>query len=565
MNYKQIIKTIIDTSIKSIFVNEANEGDVYEILNSKQHRYPAVVVTPETVSSSGTDTETLNAVLFYVDRLTDTQENKLSIQSQGMSVLKQIIDKCSDTFTVENYTFTPFTEKFTDECAGVFVNINVNYPVDFICADDELFVPKVLNINKNGKYNVTGYDTADVNVSASVSDLKYYWIMPHNYGVPQINYSDTNTTLEIKFRLNNTANQSIYDDGYTSLIYEDNQYKARLNGSEWKETLIRETDAPETRVVKLTGTKLQIGYYLFDLADGGHKWSYGQQMYIGKGENVGDIDIYYCKLYWDKGDFADYEPFIEKGETVLKDSVGGTVLSIKKITILEDDPDGWWNKDIYNLDTKISLTSRNDVVELDFIPLMEPADNRDFQYVNNKNQNNSNTFTIRQYLKGGALTTFVTLPAAGFIDSEGNKMKFDSGIRRKVKVTSGYSYLDGVQSNIKNSGSSIPTGTLILNGNSYNASNLQSIIYNFKIIKNGQPVIDLVPKKVTGTNIHLLWDNVSGMPFITNIYDDITSLSLDYDEHSDFQTVTLSNEEYEATAPILSEMRGEEMTKPVVD
>ena len=165
MNYNQIIKTIIDTSIKSIFVNEANEGDVYEILNSKQHRYPAVVVTPETVNSSGTDTETLNAVLFYVDRLTDTQENKLSIQSQGMSVLKQIIDKCSDTFTVENYTFTPFTEKFTDECAGVFVNINVNYPVDFICADDELFVPKVLNINKNGKYNVTGYDIVEVNIN----------------------------------------------------------------------------------------------------------------------------------------------------------------------------------------------------------------------------------------------------------------------------------------------------------------------------------------------------------------------------------------------------------------
>ena len=164
MNYKQIIKTIIDTSIKNIFVNEANEGDVYEILNSKRHRYPAVVVTPQTVNSSGTDTETLNAVLFYVDRLTDTQENKLSIQSQGMSVLRQIIDKCGDTFTVENYTFTPFTEKFTDECAGVFVNINVNYPVDFICADDELFVPKVLNINKNGKYNVTGYDEADVEV-----------------------------------------------------------------------------------------------------------------------------------------------------------------------------------------------------------------------------------------------------------------------------------------------------------------------------------------------------------------------------------------------------------------
>lgn len=190
---------------------------------------------------------------------------------------------------------------------------------------------RVLSITKNGKYVVSEYDLADVNVSP-VDAIDYYWIMPHNYGVPQINYSDNTTTLEIKFRLKNTLNQSIYDDGYTSLIYKDNQYKARLNGGVWKETLIRETDAPEIRVVKLIGTKLQIGYYLFDLKDGGHQWSYGQQMYIGKGENVGDIDIYYCKLYWDKGDFVDYEPFIENGETVLKDAVSGNVLSIEKVT-----------------------------------------------------------------------------------------------------------------------------------------------------------------------------------------------------------------------------------------
>lgn len=196
-----------------------------------------------------------------------------------------------------------------------------------------LLLKRKINIAQNGTYDVSNYDEANVNVNAADA-IDYYYIMPHNYGMPQINYSDITTTLEIKFRLKSTANQSIYDDGYTSLIYEDNQYKARLNGGEWKETLIRETDAPETRVVKLTGTRLQIGYYLFDLEDGGHKWSYGQHMYIGKGENVGDIDIYYCKLYWDKGDFADYEPFIEKGETVLKDAVGGNVLSIKKVSVV---------------------------------------------------------------------------------------------------------------------------------------------------------------------------------------------------------------------------------------
>lgn len=560
-NYYKVVNDFLTIAKQNPFIKGVEYGNIYEQHNSGNIEYNTFTLTQGENSSQTENEITYNFIAFVTDRLLEDKSNLLYVQSSCKTILDTILTTFKERhsgWSIDTETFSFWEEKFNDYCAGCFVNFSVTMPIEFSCVGVAGGDGNTIEITSNGTYDVTNYDTAIVNVNAAGA-IDYYWIMPHNYGVPQINYSDNTTTLELKFRLNNTTNQSIYDDGYTSLIYEDNQYKARLNGGEWKETLIRETDAPETRVVKLTGTKLQIGYYLFDLEDGEHKWTYGQHMYIGKGENVGDIDVYYCKLYWDKGDFADYEPFVEKGETVLKDSVGGTVLSIKKITILEDDPDGWWNKDIYNLDTKISLTSRNDVVELDFIPLMEPDNNRDFQYVYNKNQNNSNTFTIRQYLKEGALTTWVTLPAAGFIDSEGNKMKFDAGIRRKVKVTSGYSYLDGVQSNIKNSGSSIPTGTLILNGNSYNASNLQSIIYNFKIIKNGQPVIDLVPKKVKGTNIHLLWDNVSGMPFITNIYDDITSLSFDYDEPSDFQTLTVSNEEYKAVKPVLAKIRGEEI------
>lgn len=167
MNYKQIIDYILDVASKNISVNEVNEGDVYEILNSKQHRYPSIILTPQTVTSTNSDTETLNAILFFVDRLTDTQENKIMIQSQGISVLRQILEKCAEEniFDIESYTFTPFTEKFTDECAGVFVNITVNYTIDFICSEDNMFKVKTLNIDKNGIYNTIGYDDVDVNVA----------------------------------------------------------------------------------------------------------------------------------------------------------------------------------------------------------------------------------------------------------------------------------------------------------------------------------------------------------------------------------------------------------------
>ena len=80
------------------------------------------------------------------------------------------------------------------------------------------------------------------------------------------------------------------------------------------------------------------------------------------------------------------------------------------------------------------------------------------------------------------------------------------------------------------------------------------IIYYAKIYKNDTLVMDLVPKKIAGTTIHLLRDNVSQRVIAANTYDNISTL-----ETPDYQTITLSNEEYQAIMPILEEMRGEEV------
>lgn len=167
MNYYEIINKVKEVSTKHILVNEVKDGDVYEWLNSKNHKYPCVVITPQTLNTdNGSDTQTLNLVIFYIDRLTDTQENKLYIQSQGTTVLGQIIDKLGEDFELDNttVTYTPFTEKFTDMCAGVYATFDLSYPIDYICSTDDEFDVKTLNITKNGKYDVTGYDEVIVNI-----------------------------------------------------------------------------------------------------------------------------------------------------------------------------------------------------------------------------------------------------------------------------------------------------------------------------------------------------------------------------------------------------------------
>ena len=329
MNLYSFIENLKNVSLSHYDVNEFDCGDVYGIMNKKYHKYPCIVLTIDNIQKGQNDTNIVNGNLFYIDRQLADESNNLYIESQGVSVLNNIFNKSykNGGYPFDTQQFTPFSEKFADLCAGAYCTFSGLVDIEDICDEGFASGENILKIIENGIYDVKNYDKVDVEVGGGgTSDLDYYWIMPHNYGVPHINYSDNTTTLEIKFRLKSTVNQSIYDDGYTSLIYEDNQYKARLNGGEWTETLIRETDNPEVRVVKLTGTKLQIGYYLFDLQDGGHKWSYGQQLYIGKG--AGDIDIYNCKLYWDKGDFVDYEPSIVAGTAVLEDKISGNLMNI---------------------------------------------------------------------------------------------------------------------------------------------------------------------------------------------------------------------------------------------
>lgn len=71
-----------------------------------------------------------NINLFYVDRLKKDLSNEEDVINEGISCLSSIVNelKYSDdvlwdpTYAV---TYTPFRERFSDECAGCMVNLTV--------------------------------------------------------------------------------------------------------------------------------------------------------------------------------------------------------------------------------------------------------------------------------------------------------------------------------------------------------------------------------------------------------------------------------------------------------
>ena len=178
MRYFDFLRDIQEISNSHVLVNEYGEGDIYEYLNSGEHKYPCVFLTVTNLTTSISGTQ-INFTLFYTDRLVEDNSNKKSIQSTGINVIKQVLSKFEQehpTFAIDSVNYQPFTEKFADMCAGVFCNVVLENPTDNIESYDNeceegAFELKTITLTANGIYDVIGYDTAIVEIPLSSIDI----------------------------------------------------------------------------------------------------------------------------------------------------------------------------------------------------------------------------------------------------------------------------------------------------------------------------------------------------------------------------------------------------------
>ena len=112
-------------------VNAYGEGSVYDLLNSggKIEKYAAVVTTFQSASIVD-DNYTATVNLFYIDRLTKFDDNnRLQIQDTAVQRLHNILLQLAEEYDVENESYTLFTQKFADNCAGAYATLKITLPV----------------------------------------------------------------------------------------------------------------------------------------------------------------------------------------------------------------------------------------------------------------------------------------------------------------------------------------------------------------------------------------------------------------------------------------------------
>lgn len=139
MTLLETIRTIENVASQQPAVNMIVRNDIYRLNAVPDARYGVFGWLQNSHRASTSENRiTYSFTFFYVDRLTENAGNQMEIQSVGIQTLDNIIRTLDDLLlpVEEGYTFQVFNQRFMDECAGVFSNVNIVVPVTEICPED---------------------------------------------------------------------------------------------------------------------------------------------------------------------------------------------------------------------------------------------------------------------------------------------------------------------------------------------------------------------------------------------------------------------------------------------
>lgn len=139
MTLEQTIRIIEQVAMAQPAIKTVVENDIYRLNSLPDVKYGVFAFLQNQHSADiDSDLMTYNFTLFYVDRLTADKGNQINVQSTGVEVLNNIIRTLADRFGIlatGGYSFQPFNQRFTDECAGVYTNVALQVEIDSICEE----------------------------------------------------------------------------------------------------------------------------------------------------------------------------------------------------------------------------------------------------------------------------------------------------------------------------------------------------------------------------------------------------------------------------------------------
>lgn len=139
MTLYQIVDILKSIALTQPNIQSATDGSIYDVMNTNPSVKYDVFHISQTTHQSDEETDYYGFNIFFVSRLEDSlEDNRLQIQSIGKEVLDNILRTFCENWGIDFpiITYTPFTQKFNDLCAGCYCNVRIEVPKELICADD---------------------------------------------------------------------------------------------------------------------------------------------------------------------------------------------------------------------------------------------------------------------------------------------------------------------------------------------------------------------------------------------------------------------------------------------
>lgn len=138
MTLFEVIERIEAFAKRQPSVNTIVRSDIFRINSQPSVKYGVFAwLQREHTGNVTTGDVGYNFTLFYIDRLLSDRSNEVEVQSVGCQVLGNILKLLNEGgVECDSYTIQPFTQRFTDLCAGVFCNVTLSTMDNTLCGED---------------------------------------------------------------------------------------------------------------------------------------------------------------------------------------------------------------------------------------------------------------------------------------------------------------------------------------------------------------------------------------------------------------------------------------------
>lgn len=137
MTLMQVISAVEAAAMRQKSLRMIVRNDIFRLNTYADARYGVFGWTQGQHSGSAADDlMSWSFTFFYVDRLTEDGGNETEVQSVGIETLRNIIAALRGAgLEADSWTFETFTQRFMDECAGVFCSVTLTAPIGWTCEE----------------------------------------------------------------------------------------------------------------------------------------------------------------------------------------------------------------------------------------------------------------------------------------------------------------------------------------------------------------------------------------------------------------------------------------------